>query len=84
LTPEFKSSTNSFPDGGFQKPNRLDPSEHWQCPPYTRPHTCCCASMWRIPVFQCSELSADPWSVDANVCYSESIFNSQSVHPFPG
>jgi len=66
-------NTNLFLDGCFQKPIRSDPLEHWQW----KSHVC-----GGLQSFNAVD-SLRIRSVDANVCNSKPIFNSQSIHSFP-
>ena len=67
-------------DRSLQKSNRLDPSIHRQCTTDSRTHSSNRTSFWWLSVVQYGQLSSYLGSLDAHVCDSKPILNTQGLH----
>jgi hypothetical protein len=66
-------------DSSVQEPDRLDTPVNRVRSSDTRTHIGYCTGVWRFSIFQYCKLTADPRTMDANVCNSESELDTNGI-----
>ena len=79
-TKPYVSLLTVYADGGIQEPDRLGTTKHRFCEAHTGPHSRYRSSFRWFSIFQHGQLSAYTWPLDADVRYTESIFDSYGIY----